>query len=66
MKIITTIEAAGRLGISTGRVCQLARARGLGRKIGNAWIFTERELVKLKPGPVGRPPSKSKARRRKG
>ena len=55
--LLTTEQAAQRLGITTGRVRQLARAGGYGQRFGNAWAFSEDDLRTLalrksQPGPV--------------
>jgi len=42
-------EAAARLGMSLGTLRKLARAKGIGRKLGRARWFTEADFLALKP-----------------
>ena len=45
--LLTTEQAAQRLGITPGRVRQLARAGGYGQRFGAAWAFSEDDLRTL-------------------
>jgi hypothetical protein len=53
----TAAELTGRSPVT---VRQLARTRGIGRRVGRDWVFTDADIARLKaiPGP-GRPVSKS-------
>lgn len=51
----TTDDIAARLGVSRRRVQALASDRGLGRKVGRDYRFTERELELMTPRSSGRP-----------
>jgi hypothetical protein len=44
---LTLEEAAQKLGLSTGRVAELAREGELGRKEGGRWTFTEAEVRRV-------------------
>ncbi|NTU80674.1 MAG: helix-turn-helix domain-containing protein [Chloroflexales bacterium] len=44
---LTLEEAARRLGLSTGRVAELARSGELGRKEGGRWTFSEAEVRRV-------------------
>jgi hypothetical protein len=54
--MLTTQQAAARLGISTGRVRQLA-ALGYGQRFGRDWMFTEDDIRSMaaRNTAVGRP-----------
>ena len=57
--LYTTQQAADTLGLTTGRVRQLARALGIGRKVGRDHLFTEQDIERLQqrkttPGRVPR------------
>lgn len=43
----TAQEVAERLGVTRGRVHQLARAHELGRRVGNAKLFSDVEVARL-------------------
>ena len=45
--LYTTSEAADRLGITPGRLRQLARSGGYGQRFGRDWIFTADDLQTL-------------------
>lgn len=69
---LTTDEAARRLGLSAARVQELARAGEIGRKVDGRWVFTEREIDRVKGERERRafrlslaPKRKRKARRRR-
>jgi hypothetical protein len=55
--LYTTKQVADALGISTGRVRQLAIALGIGRKWGRDWMFSGADLAALRARNtiVGRP-----------
>ena len=55
--LYTTKQVADALGITTGRVRQLARALKLGRWVGSVRLYTEADVDALRnrhsrPGPV--------------
>lgn len=61
----TTADVAHALGISPGRVRRLAKKRGVGRKENDQWVFTDREVDKLRDRRTGWPkgrPRKKKSR----
>jgi hypothetical protein len=57
--LYSTREAAALLGVSEPRIRQLARRLGIGRRIGDVWVFTPGDLDRMRarnrrPGrPVG-------------
>jgi hypothetical protein len=57
--ILTTTDAAARLGIHASRVRRLAARYGIGQKIGpRTWVFTEADIAALRTystGKSGRP-----------
>jgi excisionase family DNA binding protein len=57
-KLLTTAEAADRLGLSEVRIRQLCNDGRLGRKVGRDWLFSEEELTAFlaTDRPTGRPP----------
>lgn len=57
--LLTAPQAAERLGVSPGRVRQLAVARGVGKRVGRDWIFTEADLAAMTDRRPGRPPQTS-------
>ena len=44
---LTADEAAERLGLSVGRVTEMARQREIGRKEGGRWTFSEAEIRRV-------------------
>lgn len=60
--LLTTNDIAKRLGVTPGRVRQLADARGLGQKLGNTRIFTEDDVAAMSIRRWGRPPKDEAAR----
>ena len=55
-RLYTAAQVAAELGITGRRVRQLAKARGLGQKIGpRALVFTEAEVDSLRVRKTGRP-----------
>ena len=57
MAQLSTEQAAAALGISPSRVRQLAARHRVGAKIGSVWVFSNRDLDKLRarqtaPGPA--------------
>ena len=56
MKIITTAEAARRLGVTTNRVRAMIRAKRLKAfKFGREWLIDPKDLEAVKDRKVGRP-----------
>lgn len=55
---LTTDQAAERLGLTPGRVRQLAKSGRIGSKIGRDYLFTSDELdaFAAEDRPAGRPP----------
>jgi excisionase family DNA binding protein len=54
--LLTTAEAAARLGYTTGRVRQLARDELLkGQRIGRDWVFYESVVTAFNRPKKGRP-----------
>ena len=54
----TTQQAADALGLTTGRVRQIARSLRIGR-IGRDWVFTEDDIERIRQRNTtpGRPPT---------
>src|SRR5438067_11115743 len=44
---LTAEEAAERLGLSVGRITEMARDREIGRKDGGRWTFSEAEIRRI-------------------
>jgi len=56
MKIISTAEAAKRLGVTTNRVRALIEAKRLKAiKVGREWLIDPKDLDAVKDRKVGRP-----------
>ena len=56
MKIITTAEAAKRLGVTANRVRAMIRAKRLNAfKFGREWLIDPKDLDAVKERKVGRP-----------
>ena len=56
MKIISTTEAARRLGVTANRVRAMIRAKRLkAMKVGHEWLIDPKDLDALKDRKVGRP-----------
>ena len=56
MKIITTVEAARRLGVTPSRVRALIEAKRLKAfKYGREWLIDPKDLAAVKNRKVGRP-----------
>jgi excisionase family DNA binding protein len=56
MKIISTTEAARRLGITANRVRAMIRAKRLkAMKVGHEWLIDPKDLDAVKERKVGRP-----------
>ena len=52
----TTAQVAKLYGITAGRVCRIAKARSIvGEKLMGNWLWSDEQVVLLKPGNVGRP-----------
>lgn len=58
MILYSSTQVAALYGITSERVRQLARARGLGTRLGEGlratWVFTSAEVDAIKPGKPGR------------
>jgi excisionase family DNA binding protein len=56
MKIISTTEAAKRLGVTADRVRKMIEAKRLkATKLGNVWLIDPKDLEAVKDRKVGRP-----------
>jgi excisionase family DNA binding protein len=56
MKIISTAEAAKRLGVTANRVRAMIEAKRLkATKVGNVWLIDPKDLDAVKDRKVGRP-----------
>jgi excisionase family DNA binding protein len=56
MKIISTTEAAKRLGVTTNRVRAMIEAKRLkAMKVGREWLIDPKDLEAVKDRKVGRP-----------
>ena len=56
MKIISTAEAARRLGVTADRVRKMIEAKRLkATKFGNVWLINPKDLDTVKDRKVGRP-----------
>ncbi len=64
VKLLSMTEAAAYLGITRQSMHEIATRNGIGRRIGNAWAFTQAELDAWldKPRPRGGRPPKSGVR----
>lgn len=60
--LYTTQSAARELGIDQSRVKRMAATRGLGRKLGRAWLFSREDLEAMRSRKRGRPTGDAKAR----
>lgn len=54
-ELMTTADVAAALGVTVGRVRQLARARGAGWEIGRDWLFRPEDVDALRDRRPGRP-----------
>ena len=54
-QLYSTAAAAAELGISPGRIRQLAVSRHVGRKLGRDWVFTAGEIDLMRVRRPGRP-----------
>ena len=60
MKMLTTGEAAERLGVTVQRVHQFIRDERLpARKLGRDYLIDEEDLKRIGDRPTGRPPKAS-------
>lgn len=50
-----TKQVAELLGVSSRRVLALAADRGVGQRFGRSVMFTDADIDRMRPGPVGRP-----------
>lgn len=65
MKIISTAEAAKRLGVTQSRVQKMIAAKRLKAiKIGREWLIDPKDLEPLKDRKVGRPRKSRKTTKR--
>jgi excisionase family DNA binding protein len=65
MKIITTTEAAKRLGVTPDRVRKMIEAKRLkATKLGNVWVINPKDLETVKDRKVGRPRKARKSTKR--
>ena len=61
MKIITTVEAAKRLGVTPSRVRALIEAKRLKAfKYGREWLIDPKDLAAVRNRKVGRPRKRAK------
>ncbi len=62
-ELLSATEAAEYLGLTRQAIHLLTKRQGMGRRIGNAWVFTRRELDdwRDKPRPKGGRPPKASA-----
>jgi excisionase family DNA binding protein len=61
MKIISTTEAAKRLGVTPDRVRKMIEAKRLkATKLGNVWLIDPKDLEAVQDRKVGRPRKASK------
>jgi len=66
MKIISTTEAASRLGVTANRVRVLIRAKRLKAiKVGHEWLIDPKDLDAVKERKVGRPRKSRKGAKRR-
>lgn len=49
----TTVQAAAEIGLTPGRVRQLARSLGVGRHHGRDWMFSEADIAALRARDAG-------------
>jgi predicted RNase H-like HicB family nuclease len=59
--LLTAQDVAAKLGVSRRRVSALAVRRGVGRVIGGARLFAATDIEALRPGPPGRPKTRTAA-----
>jgi predicted RNase H-like HicB family nuclease len=59
--LLTAQDVAAKLGVSRRRVSALAVRRGVGRVIGGARLFATTDIEALRPGPPGRPKTRTAA-----
>jgi len=52
-RLFTVSQVAKLLGIDGSRVRRLAEGRGIGRKLGMQWVFTENDIEDLRERPQG-------------
>ena len=65
MKIISTAEAAKRLGVTQSRVQKMIAAKRLkATKVGNLWLIDPKDLDAVKDRKVGRPRKARKTNKR--
>ena len=67
MKIISTAEAAKRLGVTQNRVRALIETKRLkATKVGNVWVIDPKDLDAVKDRKVGRPRKSRTLTKRRG
>jgi excisionase family DNA binding protein len=65
MKIISTAEAAKRLGVTADRVRKMIEAKRLkATKLGTVWLIDPKDLDAVKDRRVGRPRKATSAKKR--
>ena len=65
MRIISTAEAAKRLGVTTNRVRAMIEAKRLKAiKVGREWLIDPKDLEAVKERKVGRPRKTNKTMKR--
>lgn len=60
--LLGTTETAQLLGVSPGRVRQLAASRHLGIKLGRIWIFTRDDIDAMRIRKAGNPRIRGKTK----
>ena len=66
MKIISTAEAAKRLGVTADRVRKMIEAKRLkATKLGNVWLIDPKDLDAVKDRKPGRPRKARKATKKR-
>ena len=58
-ELLTVHEVVAKLGVTAARVRVLAQSRGLGRLLAGRWLFTERDVEKMRLRVPGRPSRRS-------
>ncbi len=46
--LFSTVEAAARLDLTPGRICQICRWNGVGKKVGRDWLLTADDLDRIR------------------
>ena len=59
VRILDTVYMAAHYKLTTQRIRALAHHRGVGTQISRGvFVFAPSDIERLKPGPVGRPPTR--------